>query len=752
MLIIIPLPKYKLAFSKALYSNEGKLLSAIISSEQQWCFPMEEAVPDKLKSCIIAYEDEYFKYHPGINPISLFKAMADNFEAGKPIRGASTITMQVMRMKNKHAKRSLVNKGLEMLGAIKYTVLHSKSSILREWVEIAPFGGNTIGVKAASLRYFGRSVDNLSWGEYALLAVMPNGPSTANLTKNRDKLKSKRDFLLTKLHKLRYFDLSELQLYLGEDIPTETKAIPQFAYHALMYLANTHPDTYIFRSTMPYDIQIRINELLIKESSFLKMDDIRNISAVIIDVKTNKLVSYIGNVSAEKNQFSYVDIAQSARSYGSLLKPLLYAYTIENTYLLPNEMVADIPTSIGDFQPMNFDKKFRGAVPFEDMLIQSLNVPSVRVLNTVGLQGFYDLIRQLDIVHLDKGVDHYGLSIILGGGESSLWDLCRVYKGFAQNYQNIPGPFRQVQCLENEQLKLDKQTFSFSGSTMDYLVKAMSDLTRPREEKSWDRYGTDYKIAWKTGTSYGHKDAWALGFNGQYMVGVWVGNEGGEGRFDLTGITKAAPVMFKIFSTLPDNQWFATPPVYSKKEIITICLESGKLAGPLCKHKSKITTDKTSYKYIGCNYHKEVRLNKANLVISEECKQYEIRKDTVFMLPSYMEYYYKTAHNDYHGMPEFDPTCKPSTSNFKIIYPNDGLKIFLPKESLDKQNELIAKAYHNEPNTDVYWFVDDKYMLNTKNEVEHNGRFILGPGRHKLTVTDQWGHRDEVNFEILGED
>jgi len=747
--ILMPLPNIKPSYSKVLYSKEGILLSATISDDQQWCFPMDEEIPDKLTACIIIYEDEYFAYHPGVNPFSIIKAMWVNTKSGKTLRGASTIPMQVMRIKNRNAERNWYNKIKETLGAVKYSLLHRDKTILREWCEIAPFGGNTIGIKAAALRYFGRSVDKLSWAEYALLAVMPNGPSFANLTKNRKILQQKRDFLLRKLQRKGYFGTDELELYLDEELPVETKSIPQDAYHALQFLAKKNPGQNIFRSTIPYDLQIRIQEILNRESTFLKIDDIRNIAAIVVDIKSNHLIAYQGNVVAADGKFSYVDISQAPRSYGSLLKPLLYAHTLETAQLLPHEMVADIPTAIGDFQPENFDKKYRGAVPFEEMLIQSLNVPAVRVLNTVGLQSFYDMIKRLDISYLNKGADHYGLSIILGGGESSLWDLCRIYKGFAQNYNGFSDPYKQVQFLTDFPSESSKNVFAFSAGTMDYMVKAMSDLTRPREEKSWKMYGTDYKIAWKTGTSYGHKDAWALGFNGRYMVGVWVGNEGGEGRFDLTGITKAAPVMFKLFNALPDNQWFATTPVYHNKEIITICIESGKIAGPLCKKTEKITTEKVSFKYQPCHYHQEILFNKEGLAISEDCAQQASRKDTLFVLPSYMEYYYKNAHMDYKGIPIHDPACLPSASSCKIIYPNDGLKIFLPKESAEKQNELIVKAYHREKDARIFWFVDDDYKKVTSN-APHNCLLKLKTGAHTLTITDQWGNRDQVTFEILG--
>ena len=747
--ICMPLPDYKPSFSKMLYSKEGILLSATISSEQQWCFPMDKEIPERLWQCIANYEDEYMAYHPGINPVSAIKALISNFKAGKVVRGASTLAMQVMRMKNKNAERNWFNKCKETLSAIKYSFITRDKTILRDWCEIAPFGGNTIGVKAASLKYFGRSLDKLSWAEYALLAVLPNGPSTANLTKNRDILLRKRDFLLNKLHRKGYFDKSALDLYLGEDLPAETKEIPQLAYHALQYLTKRYPAQNVLYSTIPYEIQSRIVELTEREAAFLKTDDIRNLAAIVIDVKSNQLLAYQGNVKSLKDQFSYVDVAQAPRSFGSLLKPLLYAHALETNQLLPHEMIADIPTSIGDFQPENFDKKYRGAIPFEEMIIQSLNVPAVRVLNSVGLQSFYDLVKKLNLAYLDKGSDHYGLSIILGGGESSLWDLSRIYKGLAQNYAGQQEPFRQVQCLTEYPAESGKQSFSFSAATIDHLITAMSDLTRPREEKSWDVFGTDYKIAWKTGTSYGHKDAWALGFNGQYMVGVWVGNEGGEGRFDLTGISKSAPLMFKIFNSLPNNEWFGMPPRYLRKEVISVCKESGKLAGPLCKLKQRIATENTSFKYQPCTYHQVVGFNQKGQALSEDCHNTAVYSDTIFILPPYMEYYYKPAHFEYKGMPEIDPSCITSGTACKIIYPYDGLKIFLPKVKENLVNELVIKAYHRDKQAKLYWFIDDKYLTETV-AAPHEWLTKVNAGAHTLTVVDQWGNRDQVVFDILG--
>lgn len=745
---LLPIPNDKPAYSKQLYSKDNELISAVVSSEQQWCFPLDEDIPDHLRTCILLYEDEYINFHPGINPISILKSIYANYKAHRTVRGASTLAMQVMRMKNKNSVRSWINKIWESFSAVKYSFLHSDNKILKDWCEIAPFGGNTIGVKAASMRYFKRPLHKLSWAEYALLTVMPNGPSTANLTRNRDKLKQKRDGLLNKLCHKGYFNTTELQLYMDEDLPVVLQEIPQNAYHLLLFLAKTYPDKTIFRTTVDKEIQDNTLELIQREGFFLQSDDINNLSTVILDVQTNQLLAYHGNIRNRQNKFSYVNVAQSPRSYGSLLKPLLYAFALDKGEFLPNELVADVPTAIGDFQPRNFDKKYRGAVPLSDILLLSLNVPAVRLLNYVGLQSFYNLLESLHPAYLNRGAQHYGLSLILGGGESTLWDLSRIYKGLAQNYLGFPNPFGEVQMLKDIPANKKLSDFRFSAFSIDHTVNTMADLTRPREEKSWDLYDNTNKVAWKTGTSYGHKDAWAIGFNGRYVVGVWVGNERGEGRFNLTGISKAAPVMFKIFNTLPENKWFSSKPRYAAKELITVCKESGKIAGHLCKSTFKMNIERSSQKYTSCNFHKEIWTDKNGLALSDDCLELAVRKDTMFILPSYMEYYYKEGHLAYKGLPDYNPDCIRDDYPIKILYPVDKVKIFLPRTSGSQVNQIVMKAYHRDAKGSLFWFVNDQYWGMTK-DGKHEMLFHGQQGKYQLQISDQSGNVDVVKFEIL---
>jgi penicillin-binding protein 1C len=747
--VAFPLPTYKPAQSTALYSRQGNLMSAVTSAEQQWCLPLENGVPERFKTALLLYEDAYFYWHPGVNPVSVGKAVYANWKAGRIRRGASTLTMQLMRMKYRHADRNLASKLIEILGAVKYTAIKSKSKVLQEWAEIAPFGGNTIGLRSASLRYFGIEPGNLSWGQAALLAVIPNLPGMVNPEKNRHLLLAKRNALLKKLHQHGHFNAEDLALYLDEDIPSERVPIPGKNYHFLQFLKQKQPDVPLFHSTVDETLQQALDQLIQTESAYLQVEGIQHMAAVILDVQSNEVLAYTGNVPGKNKTFQYVDLVQSPRSYGSLLKPLLYAEALESGHFLPNELIPDIPTHIGDFRPKNFDQKYRGAVTLDQMVVQSLNVPAVRVLQQLGIQPFYNRIKTLGLKGIDKGASHYGLSIILGGAETSLWELCRLYKGFARNYLGLKDPYQPVQAHLSHTPDHPKHPLEYSPYAIRHTVQYMSDLERPREEKGWTLLGNAQKIAWKTGTSFGHRDAWAIGFNDRYLVGIWVGNEDGEGRHNLTGIQRAAPVLFKAFHLLPETPGPKHPPYGKKENTLQVCGLSGKLAGPLCQKTTPMKTHSVSHKYETCQYHQVVYLNSSGQMMNESCPVKKGLLDTMFILPPEMGYYFKQHNAQYKELPGPDPDCPPYATPLKILYPQNRMKVFLPRENNEKKNQLIARVFQSTGNGRVYWYINDTFLEATHSGQEHKKSVSLSKGTYTLTVIDQNGNSDAVTFDVL---
>ncbi len=717
LLFCIPLPNIKPTYSKTIIDKEGNVVSSNVSSEQQWHLPLDVKIPEQLKMAIILYEDEYFYWHLGINPMSVVKSLAVNVKSRKIKRGASTITMQVMRMRNRSKSRTLSTKLFESVAAVKYSFLRSKNRVLEEWCDIAPFGGNTIGVKTAAFRYFNRNLDQLSPAEIALLAVLPNTPSSVNLAKNRLLLTQRRNNLLKKMVTHQVITHEDYELAVGEDLPSDPITVPSDAQHLLDYLSLKYKDQALFKTTLDRTIQNNLTELINEESTYLQKEDINAMAAMVVDIEKNELVAYVGNSNQVNQDYSYVDVLQSQRSYGSLLKPLLYASALESGNFLPNEFILDIPTNYGEFRPENFDRKYRGIVPLDDIITQSLNVPSVRLLYEYGLNNFYALLQNLKIKHLNRGVDHYGLSIILGGGETSPWEISRIYKGLAQNYMGLSKPYNPIKILYNE-IPEHLTSFSFNPYTIEHTIKAMSNLSRPREDKSWQLFGYDHKIAWKTGTSYGHKDAWAAGFNKKYQVTVWVGNEYGEGRKDLTGIVRAAPILFKIFNALPDQRWFDTKPYSSSQTLITVCKETGRLKGDLCQHLKTMKIDKISHSLKTCDFH---QINEG---------------DTSLKFHPVVEFYY-TLQN-----PQFKN--RTDDKSLKIIYPDQGLKIYLPKTNTNLQNGFLAKT--NYKGRSLYWYLNKKYIGKSD-----GGQMIINApnGLNQLLVINESGVQDDISFEII---
>lgn len=747
IVLVWPLPKYTPTYSTILYDTNQNILSFSISSEQQWHFPLIEDIPENLKKCITIYEDEYINFHPGINPISLLKAAIINTNQNKIISGGSTLAMQVMRMKSRHSKRNYYNKFLEMVAALKFSLLNKDDEIIKAWCEIAPFGGNTIGIQSAAMRYFGRSLDNMSWSEYALLTVMPNGPSHANLTKNRIQLKTKRDNLLKKLARKGIITKDELMLAQDEELPKYIHVLPQRSYQALTFLKHQFKKQNVLFSTIDLSLQMQLDRIIQEESDVLQNEGVRNAAILVVDIVSNEVKVYIGNTKSIQNGYSYVDIVQAPRSYGSLLKPFLYGFALETNTFLPKELVDDLPIQIGEFRPQNFDKKHRGAIPMDEMVIQSLNVPAVNILQKIGLQNFYRLIEDLKIQHLDKGFHHYGLSIILGGGESSLWEMVRLYKGLARNYIGLENPFDDMKILQDQQINTHITSWKYSPYAIKHIVRTMTDVVRPREEKILYQFANQQKIAWKTGTSFGHRDAWAVGFNARYAVGVWVGNENGEGRYNLTGISKAAPLLFKIFNALPDNKWFANEPYLSPKNKIAVCAQSGKMKSPLCNHAYSLLTSKISHNLNTCAHHEIIALDATDRIIDVNCNIPHYRYDTIFILPPNIEYYYKKSNINYQGKSSYTNACNNSFGQCKIIYPYNRANIFLPKENANNKKTLIINGYHQDNAEKIFWFVNDRYYTFTMHQ--HDFQIALSKGKHTITMMDTKGNSDQVVFTIL---
>lgn len=737
-------------------SKSGKLLGALIAEDGQWRFPVVDSVPYKFETCILNFEDAHFYRHPGFNPVSIGKALIANILAGKTVRGGSTLTQQVIRLSRNHKKRSYWEKIKELVLATRLELGYSKHYILKLYASHAPFGGNVVGLEAASWRYFGMQPDQLSWAEAATLAVLPNAPSLIYPGKNQTELLGKRNRLLHKLLNNNYIDSTTYQLSLLEELPKKPFPLPDTAPHLVQYLAKKYKGK---RISTPVDenLQASINSIVNKHYKNLKQNQVYNAAVLVMDVKTRKVLSYVGNTPTDNEHEKDVDMVQANRSTGSLLKPLLYTAMMNEGELLPTMLIPDVPTQIAGYTPENFNESYSGAVEADKALAKSLNIPAVRLLRSYGLEKFRDQLDLFNLRGLDKSADHYGLTLILGGAESNLWDLCKTYASLASTVNHFNATSSEyynkefIEPIPTAETKVDfgvksTEVTIFDAASIYLTFEAMKKVNRPEGSESWEFFDSSKQIAWKTGTSFGNKDAWAIGITKDYVVGVWVGNADGEGRPNVTGLSSAAPVLFDVFDVLPRSSWFQKP--LDEFTEIDVCSESGYLATDICP-KTVLSIPRKQNFVKSCAYHQLVHLDaEKQLRVNSSCADLsQTVSESWFILPPLMEYYYKKGHPSYKTLPPFLENCRDSNSEaMEFIYPRNGSRITLARNFEGKKNELVVKLAHVKPATPVYWYLDEKFIGQTSDF--HEIGLIPSLGEHRIMAVDALGNEVVVMVTI----
>jgi penicillin-binding protein 1C len=745
--------------STVIESKEGELLGAKIARDGQWRFPAQDSVPDKFRKCIVYFEDEYFYKHPGFNPIAMVNAIKQNRKAGKVVRGGSTLTQQVIRLSRKGKGRTYFEKGIELILATRLELGYSKNEILDLYAAHAPFGGNVVGLEMASWRYFGLKSNQLSWAETATLAVLPNTPSLIYPGKNQIKLLNKRNRLLLKLYQEKIIDQQTYELSIDEPLPQKPYNLPQIAPHLLQRVAQNQEGTRV-KTTVDFALQNRVNQIAKYYYNQYKQNEVNNLAILIIDVSNRNVMSYVGNSPTDQDHQKDVDIIDAPRSTGSILKPLLYAAMLDDGELLPNTLVADVPTQIAGYTPQNFNLTFDGAVPAHRALSRSLNIPAVLMLQDFGVNKFYEELQKFELRDITKSPDHYGLSLILGGAESNLWDLCRTYSNLSSTvnyFDKSNGKYRTKEFAELNYENGFEADFGDESDQKNILgagsiwltYNAMEEVNRPEGDEAWKFYDSSLKIAWKTGTSFGNRDAWAIGTNSRYVVGIWVGNATGEGRPTLTGVTSAAPILFDVFNLLPRQRWFQTP--YKDLDEVEVCKLSGYLAKDGCPKIKQWVAKKGKTTAI-CPYHKTVHLDQTEkFQVNSSCENVEnIIVKNWFVLPPVMGWYYKGKHIDYLPLPPFRENCEGAqTAAMDFIYPKANSKIYLTKNFNSEIQPVIFKVAYSQREKKLFWYVDNVYKGETK--VFHEKPIIMSAGFHYITVVDEFGNEIRRKVEIVRE-
>jgi penicillin-binding protein 1C len=760
----LPADLFDTPCTTVLYSSDGKLLNARTSSDEQWKFPHNEKVPDKFAKSIVMFEDRYFYYHSGTNPISLLRALWQNIKNRKVVSGGSTISMQVIRLHRQGKPRTIKEKIIEIILSSRLELRYSKKEILALYASNAPFGGNVIGLDAACWRYYDNPPENLSWGQAATLAVLPNSPSLVHPGRNREVLYDKRNRLLDKLCNAGYLDSLELQLAKAEPLPGKPHPLPQHAPHLFERIRAEGFNGQNIHTTLDYNVQTRVNQIASIHNKKLRNNRIDNLAILVCETHSGNVLAYIGNIYNPTQPINgmHVDVINSLRSPGSILKPFLYAGMLSDGYILPNTLVPDIPTNFKGFSPENFNKTFDGAVPASRALSRSLNIPAIKMLQDYSAERFLDLLKDIGFTKFSQSANHYGLSIILGGAEVSLWEttgafasLGRILLDYNPEAKYTKAVFKPLNYYYNnknvkEGSYSDSYHIPISPGAAFHTINALKEVHRPEEEFFWRDFSSTFPVAWKTGTSYGFRDAWAIGITPEYTVGIWVGNASGEGRPDLTGINAAAPILFDVFKVLRPSRWF-TPP-YDDMEEVGICKASGHRANTSCTEIDTLWIPRKGLTTLPCPYHKIIHLDVTEKFrVNSSCEKVNnIISKSWFVLPPVQEFYYKQKNPFYKQLPPIRQDCGGANQqqrNMEIIYPPNNAKLFIPIEIDGKEGETVFKLAHRNENAEVFWHLDNEFLTTTS--IFHEISVRPSAGHHILTIVDETGETITRRFEVL---
>jgi penicillin-binding protein 1C len=742
---ILPLPTELLHRPGAtfVYSQEGRLLTAFTSSDYFWRRPISlEQLSPRLISSVLTIEDRYFYQHPGVNPVSLIKAAVANFRAGRTVRGGSTITMQIARMIEPKA-RTIPNKLLEIFRAFQLEARFPKPELLEMYFNLAPYGGNIEGVGAAAYFYFDKEPSQLTWSEAALLTAIPGSPEKFRPDKHLDRGRQRAEIILDRLRQAEIITTAEYEAAQAEEIPSQRLSIPRTAPHLSVSLRADYPDSCQLHTTIRYEAQLACERLARAYRQKYAGKDIHNLALVVIDNDRAEIIAQVGSPDFDDTRHSgQVDASTAPRSPGSALKPFVYGLAFDMGILSPEMMVADIPVNYSGYRPVNYDETYRGVIPVREALIHSLNIPAVNAASAVQLKTFHDVLRRGGLTTLGRPYYDYGLPLVLGACEIRLTELTNLYAALARE-----GKYQPARNLVGADSETEVRLFSPEACYL--LADILVDLKRPTLTDSWRASTAKFPVAWKTGTSYGRRDAWAIGYTPEYTVGVWAGNCSGEGSVDLVGAAISAPVMFDVFSEIVHDshqRWYEPPVEISER---MVCGVSGQPSGRFCDELITELFAVGRSPSVTCSVHRPILVNPATgMRLRASCTgggDYE--RQVVEMWPPRIATW--LVNNDLSDpLPSYDPECLAVDEGHapSIISPEDGAVFEYVDELPAEYQKIRLQASIASGDGTVHWFLDGEHLVATQaGDVTF---YVPRRGKHTLLCMDETGRSTRASFVV----
>jgi len=742
--IISPINK-NFKYSKEIYSQNGEMIAAFLSQDEKWRFQtsIEEISPYLIKT-IIFKEDKYFYYHLGVNPISIVKAFSQNILNNEITSGASTISMQLIRMIEKR-DRTYINKLIEIIRASYLELKFNKREILEMYLSLLPYGGNIEGVKSASYLFFEKSPSKLSLSEATLLSIIPNNPNYLRLDKesNIDRLRNTRNKILYTLNSNNIFDKSDISDALNENLISKRESIENIIPHLSLRFRNSL-DNKIF-TFIDIKTQKKVSDLLKAHNQKLKYMDISNCATLVIENKSGKVISYCGsadfNDSLSEGQN---DGIKAIRSPGSTLKPALFALAMDEGILNPKRILYDIPSDFKGYEPENYDSKFNGAITSEFALYNSLNIPAVNLLNNVGVSKFISLLKNVGFRDIAKKEKKLGLSMILGACGSNAIELGELYTAFTNN-----GYCKKIIFSQNELMTNTENKKIFSPEAV-YLI---SNMIKFKEDRILEmKQKRIPNISWKTGTSYGKRDAWAVGYDANYTIVVWCGNFNGKGSPFLIGGEIALPLLFEIYEKIGVKEINHQLP---KNLILSkVCKKSGKLPNDYCDYSGNEENLTDDYLI-------------KNVTLPEKCDLHQLRyisldstiyycnsclpRDNKYIKEVFINYppEYKlwlSINNKYYRDIIHNPKCQSInySGKLKILSPNENFVYYVEKNS---GQEINLKAASDDLNEMLYWYVNNEFVGKCK--AYENIYFTPIQDNYLIKCISKRGKSEEISIKIV---
>jgi penicillin-binding protein 1C len=760
-LVPVPDPLFSGGYGTVVTDRRGEVLRVFLSPEEQWHLPPGSGIPENLETAVLHFEDRSFYRHTGVRLPSILRALGQNFSAGRRVSGGSTLTMQLARIADPKP-RTVTSKVLELFQAWRIEGRYSKREILGLYLDHAPYGGNIRGIAAASMLYFGKAPESLTWGEAATLAVLPNAPSLVSPLSDGGALREKRNRLLASLHRFGYIDRRTLERALREPLPQGTVELPFRTPHFSRMIPATSRlptgDPGVVTTSLAVDLQETLERLAGFHNRLLRRQGVTNLSVLVVDNPTGEVWGYLGSADYFDDEHAgQVDGVRAPRSTGSILKPFLYALAIDDGLLLPESLVEDVPVNFGGFSPENIDRRYRGLVPMAEALTASLNIPAALTLSQVGLERFYSLLENAGLSTLFRPPGDYGLPLVLGGAEASPWDIARLYRGlatgdFSELRVEPRGPGGGSGPVAGGGTDVDSGKATARGPISDgarhLILETLKEVQRPGAEALWGRFQDGFPVAWKTGTSYGQRDAWAVGVTPEWTVVVWAGDFAGRPNPDLRSTTAAAPLLFDILNSLGERReptWFVPPA--GAFDLIEVCLETGYRATPACDKTRYASVPRGARPLRRCPYHERIYVSSVtNRRVDSRCwspGEYEAK--SLLVVPPEAVAYLPAVP----PVPPWEPACGAGgVEAVAITYPNNNARLYLPRRIDGTSQGITLRASHREPGTRLFWYLDE--VLVGETERHHNILARLEPGDHVLTVVDAGGHRDSVRFRVEG--